>query len=189
MKTIYLLFLGVLPFFFGNNNSVLNENKTVCVAKESKRSSEKPIGNIYIKIVKSKYELYVYDDKGWFATYPVVFGNNTLSDKMMEGDRNTPEGKFKILFKKVHDKWHKFMLIDYPTKESYKKFAERKQKGVIPSNAKIGGSIGIHGTWPNEGWVVDRYDNWTLGCISMKNDDVDELYAYVQSGTEVEIVH
>ncbi|RYZ79509.1 MAG: hypothetical protein EOP04_27600, partial [Proteobacteria bacterium] len=30
-------------------------------------------------------ELTVYDALGWFATYPVVFGNNSLDDKKMEG--------------------------------------------------------------------------------------------------------
>src|SRR6476620_2374871 len=56
----------------------------------------------YIVIDKSEYELNVYDDDGWYATYPVVFGSKNLSDKMMEGDRRTPEGKFKIISTKPH---------------------------------------------------------------------------------------
>ncbi|HNC39819.1 MAG TPA: L,D-transpeptidase, partial [Chitinophagaceae bacterium] len=39
----------------------------------------KPIGTVSIIIDKSDYELSVYDDKGWYATYPVVFGNNSLA--------------------------------------------------------------------------------------------------------------
>ena len=53
--------------------------------------SSGPIGTIYILIDKSDYELSIYDAKGWYATYPVVFGNSSLQDKKMEGDKNTPE--------------------------------------------------------------------------------------------------
>ncbi|MES1216942.1 MAG: L,D-transpeptidase [Bacteroidota bacterium] len=144
-----------------------------------------PIGAIYILIDKSDYELNVYDEKGWYATYPVVFGNSSLSDKKMEGDKNTPEGTFRIISKRYHEKWDRFMAIDYPTQESIEKFNQRKQRGEIPANAKIGGGIGIHGTWPHEDFVVDRYKNWTMGCISMKRDDVEEIYGFAATGTKV----
>ena len=146
-----------------------------------------PVGGLSIIIDKSDYELSVYDDKGWYATYPVVFGNNSLADKKMEGDRNTPEGNFRIVSKRVHDKWCRFMAIDYPTSESREKFNQRKQRGEIPSHARIGGSIGIHGTWPHEDFVIDKYKNWTLGCVSMKNDDVKELYGFTLPGVKVVI--
>lgn len=144
-----------------------------------------PRGQVYLVIDKSDYELSVYDEDGWYATYPVVFGNKTLNDKKMEGDRNTPEGSFSITTKRIHDKWYRFMAIDYPTKESWEKFKKRKARGEIPKNATIGGGIGIHGTWPNEDYQIDRYNNWTLGCISMKNKDVEELYAYLPVGAKV----
>ena len=146
-----------------------------------------PVGAVSIVIDKSEYELSVYDDKGWYATYPVVFGNNSLSDKKMEGDKNTPEGSFRIASKRVHEKWCRFMSIDYPTAADREKFNQRKQRGEIPANASIGGGIGIHGTWPHEDFVIDRYKNWTLGCISMKNEDVKEIYGFAGAGTKVTI--
>lgn len=146
-----------------------------------------PEGTYLIVIEKAKYELSLYDDNGWYATYPVVFGNKDLKDKMREGDRETPEGNFTIISKKIHDKWDRFMMLDYPTQESYEKFNERKAKGLIPKNATIGGGVGIHGTWPKEDYAIDRYDNWTQGCISMKNPDVEELYNLVPVGTKVVI--
>ena len=146
-----------------------------------------PEGTYLIVVEKSKYELSLYDNNGWYATYPVVFGNKDLKDKMREGDRETPEGSFTIISKKVHEKWDRFLMLDYPTQESYKKFNERKAKGLIPKNATIGGGVGIHGTWPKEDYAIDRYDNWTQGCISMKNPDVEELYNLVPVGTKVVI--
>ena len=45
--------------------------------KHVKRVIKDSITNPYYIIVdKSEYELYVYDDEGWYATYPIVFGSN-----------------------------------------------------------------------------------------------------------------
>ena len=92
--------------------------------KLSKRANaaEGPSGNVSIVIDKSDYELRVYDNEGWYATYPVVFGSNDLNDKYMEGDRRTPEGKFRILLKKIHPKWGPELLLDYPNEESIKNY-------------------------------------------------------------------
>lgn len=58
----------------------------------------------YIIVDKSDYELKVYDDEGWYATYPIVFDSKDLSDKMKEGDKRTPDGEFKVIIKKMHPK-------------------------------------------------------------------------------------
>ncbi len=184
MKQVVFL----LSVFFGSSLTATDYHPTKNIATNKRYSATAgPVGRVSISIDKSDYELTVYDEEGWYATYPVVFGNNSLEDKKMEGDKNTPEGTFRITTKRVHEKWCRFLAIDYPTKESIEKFNRRKQKGEIPSTARIGGGIGIHGTWPHEDFVIDRYKNWTLGCISMKNDDVTDLYKYIGSGTQVVI--
>lgn len=187
MKNLVLL----TSVFLGSSLLASNVSYTTFTRTKSQKRFDwggaGPVGSVYIVIDKSDYELNVYDEKGWYATYPVVFGNNSLADKKMQGDKNTPEGNFKILSKRVHNKWCRFLALDYPTAESRAKFEQRKKKGEIPANADIGGDIGIHGTWPREDFVVDRYKNWTLGCISMKNSDVIELYSYTNAGTRVSI--
>lgn len=185
------VFLGSTVFYSNShtaNIAVTSPAEGKKITSSVKRSTNiVPSGRIHLIIDKSDYELNVYDEKGWFATYPVVFGNNTLEDKKMEGDRCTPEGEFRIQSKRIHEKWNRFMGIDYPTKESYDRFKRRKANGEIPSSAKIGGAIGIHGTWPNDDYIIDRYKNWTMGCISMKNTDVQDLYSYMPIGTIVTI--
>jgi lipoprotein-anchoring transpeptidase ErfK/SrfK len=79
------------------------------------------------------------------------------------------------------------MGLDYPTQESLAKFNQRKQRGEIPSNASPGGGVGIHGTWPHDDYMIDNYKNWTNGCISLKNEDVEDLYTYISVGTPVTI--
>jgi len=142
----------------------------------------------YVVVTKNRYELKVFDSTGdWIVTYPVVFGNKDLGDKMMEGDRKTPEGVFHIAAKRKHEKWNSFLLLDYPTQESVEKFNRRKASGVIPSSARIGGAIGIHGTWPNEDYAIDQYQNWTEGCISTKNMYIREIFNLLPVGTRIEI--
>lgn len=189
MKTTLLLssFIAIGGLLLTNKS----EKETVTIPSynvtKARKSFEKPLPPMRIVIDKSDYELHVYDAKGWYATYPVVFGADPLRDKKMEGDRCTPEGDFKILSKRPHNKWSRFMLLDYPNQETMAKFNQRKQRGEIPKNASPGGGVGIHGVWPHEDFVIDRYKNWTQGCISLKNADVQELYSYIPIGTPVTI--
>ena len=141
----------------------------------------------YIIIDKSDYELKVYDDQGWYATYPVVFGGHDLGDKMREGDRKTPDGNFKIILKKIHPQWGPELLLDYPNETSYQKFNNRRAQGLISKSAKIGGGIAIHATRPSEEWTVDNFYNWTDGCISVKYTEMKDLYSYIPVGTPVTI--
>jgi murein L,D-transpeptidase YafK len=141
----------------------------------------------YIIVDKSEYELYVYDDEGWYATYPIVFGSKDLSDKMREGDKRTPDGSFKVILKKIHQKWGPELLLDYPNETSVRKFNDRKAKGLIPKNAKIGDGIAIHATRPQEEWTIDNFYNWTDGCVSVKYTEMKDLYSYIPVGTPVTI--
>jgi murein L,D-transpeptidase YafK len=142
--------------------------------------------NFTVLISKSKYSLTLIDNNGqWISSYPVVFGSKDLGDKMMQGDRKTPEGTFHIVAKRKHEKWNRFISIDYPNAESIEKFNIRKTEGLIPSNAKIGGEIGIHGVWPHEDYAIDQYQNWTEGCISTKNNYIQELFDILPIGTTV----
>lgn len=146
-------------------------------------------GEIYIVVNKSNYELQVYDKDGWYATYPAVFGSKSLDDKMMQGDRKTPEGAFHIVSKRLHEKWDRITDLDYPTTADVAKFNKRKASGLIPRSAKIGDGIAIHGTWPHDDVAVDAYQMWTNGCVSLKNEDMDELYRIASVGTKVIIQH
>lgn len=192
-QTFILILFSLLFFSFikPKKKKIIKRN-SISVKKISSRKSYS--GNLgaknnpyYIVIDKSDYELKVYDAEGWYATYPVVFGSNDLNDKYMEGDKKTPEGKFKVLLKKIHPKWGFELLLDYPNQESIKKFNERQARGLVPKNARIGSGIAIHATRPQEEWTVDYYQNWTDGCISLKYSEAKDLYSYIPSGTPVTI--
>jgi len=145
---------------------------------------------VFLLIDKSDYRLYVYEDVTLRKIYKVVFGNRDQTDKQVEGDRRTPEGTFHILSKRADKSWSRFMLLDYPNEVSWQRFHERQSEGLLSANASIGGGIGIHGVEYDSG-IRDNYVegriNWTLGCISMKNADVNELYDVLKVGTPVVI--
>lgn len=165
--------------------------RVISTSQVKKTSAKKldmlPRNPYYIVVDKSDYELKVYDDEGWYATYPIVFGSRDLSDKMREGDKRTPTGNFKVVLKKIHPKWGPELLLDYPNDESYRRFNERKQKGIIPKAARIGDGIAIHATRPEEEWTVDNFYNWTDGCVSVKYTEMKELFQYIPVGTPVTI--
>lgn len=138
-----------------------------------------------IHIDKRGYALSLYADTMLIKQYPVVFGWNPVDDKLRQGDGCTPEGNYKVLAKYNHDVWSKFIWIDYPNKESLAKFREAKINGVISPESTPGGEIGIHGVPTNADYVIDQCENWTGGCIALKTRDINEIYIYVDVGTEV----
>lgn len=184
MKHRFLtIFAGVIALIF--LMAFMPLHKTI--SKRAHGSQKAGSNPYYIIIDKSDYELKVYDDEGWYATYPIVFGSKDLSDKMREGDKRTPTGDFKVVLKKIHPKWSYELLLDYPNDESYRRFNERKQKGVLPQSARIGDGIAIHATRPEEEWTIDNFYNWTDGCVSVKYSEMKDLFSYIPVGTPVKI--
>jgi len=183
---IFSLF-GLMAFMPPNKNSKRSSKKSTKATMVKKMAAGKEENTYYIIVDKSDYELKVYDEEGWYATYPIVFGSKDLGDKMREGDRKTPNGKFKIILKKIHQKWGPELLLDYPNPEDQKKFNERKHKGLIPKTARIGNGIAIHATRPEEEWAVDNFYNWTDGCVSVKYTEMKDLFSYIPAGTPVTI--
>lgn len=179
--TLIQLFIGVMICSFFSS-FIRPENRAYDTFRNPDTSSP-----YYIVISKKSYELKVYDQQGWYATYPCVFGSNDLNDKFMEGDKKTPEGNFRVVLKKKNAKWAYELLLDYPNEESIAKFQKRKASGKIPANARIGGGIAIHATRPQEEWTVDHYQNWTDGCISLKYSEAKDLFSYIPVGTPVTI--
>ncbi|NET50802.1 MAG: L,D-transpeptidase [Merismopedia sp. SIO2A8] len=147
-----------------------------------------PIERAKSRIEKSKHRLTVFYDAQPIKSYPVVFGKNSMGDKRHEGDRKTPEGIFRIRDRYPHPDWSKFLWLDYPTPQSWRKHYQAKVSGNINWLLPIGGQIGIHGVPTSGDRLIEEQTNWTWGCPSMKNEDVDELYTVVEVGTLVEIV-
>jgi murein L,D-transpeptidase YafK len=134
---------------------------------------------IRFHVDKSERRFEVFVDDSLLKTYACVLGEKPVGDKFHQGDRKTPEGTFTFRSKRMHASWHKFVWVDYPNAESYRRFKERKAQGLIPAGKDMGGEIGIHGVPDGMDHWIDAGEDWTWGCIALKNADVDEIYPYI----------
>jgi hypothetical protein len=115
--------------------------------------------------------------------FDAELGTNWVGDKRVKGDKATPEGMYKIAkkFEGNKTKYHKALLLDYPNDEDMVKFKAEIARGTLPSSAKIGGMIEIHG---NGGKGID----WTEGCIALTDKEMDLVFRIVKVGTPVTIL-
>jgi murein L,D-transpeptidase YafK len=112
-------------------------------------------------------------------TYAIALGGNPTGDKELEGDKRTPEGKYFIDGKNPNSDYHKNLGISYPDKTDIAEASDR--------NVKPGGEIKIHGIRNGFGFIgkFHRITDWTAGCIALTDDEVDELYECVKTGTPI----
>jgi murein L,D-transpeptidase YafK len=117
------------------------------------------------------------------AEYAVDLGPRWLGHKKQKGDGATPEGHYRVTKKKGpgQSKYYKALEIDYPNENDRQSFLAAQKKGELPQFAHIGGLIEIHG---DGGTGV----NWTSGCVALRNEDMDEIFALAPVGTRVTIV-
>ncbi len=148
-------------------------------------ASEEPIFIVVDKMCRS---LNVYWYGRLVKTYPIVLGRNP-GRKLYAGDKRTPIGLYMITGKAPHKRWTNFMLLDYPTEHDVHRYWQHVAFGKVPKRGEgypgVGNEIGIHGT--------DKEDfnrlgiNWTLGCVSLLNHHIKELYNLAPVGTFVYI--
>jgi hypothetical protein len=136
-----------------------------------------------VLIDKLNQECHVLRHGRVVETFPVEMGNSWMERKLTEGDRATPEGRYQIAAMKGHgnSRFYKAALLSYPNQADRTRFVKAKRSGQIPQGARIGGLIEIHG----EG---GRGNNWTAGCVSLANNDMDRLMSMLRVGTPVTIV-
>jgi murein L,D-transpeptidase YafK len=142
----------------------------------------------YIVVVrKACRTLDVYRWGARVRSFPAVFGLNGRGGKLYEGDLRTPTGLYMVVDKRLHPRWHHFLLLDYPNVHDVHRYWLAMESGGIPRRgdgyAGAGGAIGIHGT---DKPSLNAHDvDWTWGCISLQNEDIDDVASLVPVGTLV----
>ncbi len=148
-------------------------------------------GSEYAVIVrKEERTLTVYHHNEQTKVYPVVLGIASYGPKVYQGDLRTPEGVYRILAKRPHQRWSRFMLLSYPNEEDRQHYVMALNEGRVPiidgRAPGIGSAVGIHGSDREDSNA--RGDDWTFGCVSLLNEHVAELYDVIPIGTPVLIV-
>lgn len=134
-----------------------------------------------ILILKKDHVMELLSGGKVIRTYKVALGQGGLRPKQREGDCRTPEGHYVIDAKYEHSAYHKALHVSYPKAEDRMRAAKL---GLPP-----GGAIMIHGLPNGKGWVGARHRlfDWTLGCIAVTNEEIDDVWKLVPVGTPVDI--
>lgn len=130
----------------------------------------------HILVLKSKRKMIVSRKNKEIVSFNIDLGFSPVGNKETDGDGKTPEGVYNVDMKRYRsDKFHKSFWVSYPN-EADKAIA--RKKGVKPGYAIL-----IHGTTAAK---VNAKD-WTAGCMALQNEDIDQLFKIVNSGTIIEI--
>lgn len=115
--------------------------------------------------------------------YHVSLGTGSGGPKHAQGGHETPEGNYVIDSRNAHSSYHLALHISYPNAQDR---AHAREFGVSP-----GGDVMIHGLPPKMSWIgaAHRLKNWTNGCIAVTDEEMDEIWKLVPTGTPIEIKH
>jgi hypothetical protein len=116
-----------------------------------------------------KLEVWARDDGGKFRfirDYDIKAASGIRGPKLRQGDRQVPEGIYRILHLNPNSNYHLSMKINYPN-EADRYHAE------IEGRTKPGNDIFIHGKAVS------------IGCLAMGDEAIEELFVLVaHTGTE-----
>ena len=134
-----------------------------------------------VLILKKDHLLELFAGGKVIRTYKVALGSGGLAPKEREGDGRTPQGHYIIDARNAVSAYHRALHISYPNAEDRERAA---RLGVSP-----GGAVMIHGLPNGKGWVgpAHRLYDWTLGCVAVTDDEINEIWNMVPVGTPVEI--
>jgi murein L,D-transpeptidase YafK len=140
----------------------------------------KEIGNLNkpsIFVDKNNYILELRDNNKIIKTYPTALGQNPIKRKLHQDNSSTPEGFYKIVNLRPVATYYKAYDINYPNKIDWLRYSFFKKNKRLPS---IGGFIQIHG--------MGIENNWTWGCIALRNSDIDELFKFKNININTKII-
>jgi len=140
-----------------------------------------------IVVDKSKYELNLYDKGSLVKKYNIELGYDPVNRKLVQGDNKTPEGFYRIVKKRTKTRYYRALLLDYPNLTDKARFERARLNNEITDSDKIGNLIEIHGNGSGRKGN-DGGRNWTLGCIALSDEDMDDLFKRVKNETLVTIV-
>ena len=135
-----------------------------------------------VRVDKSERRMELLEKGVVIRHYKIALGDAPIGHKQKEGDERTPEGRYILDYRNPNSSYFKSLHVSYPNKQD---LATAKAKGV-----DAGGMIMIHGQRNSFGWasaITQRMD-WTNGCMALNNEDMQEVWDLVKTGTPIEIL-
>ncbi|MCM2317049.1 MAG: L,D-transpeptidase family protein [Thermoanaerobaculia bacterium] len=134
-----------------------------------------------VVVDKSERSLKLFRAGRELRTYRVALGPNPEGHKLEEGDGRTPEGRYVIDWRNAKSAFHRSLHVSYPNAHDRR---EARRRGVDP-----GGAIMIHGLPGGMGGLGAGHvaSDWTLGCIAVTSEEIEEIWRVVRDGTPIDI--
>ncbi|MFB9222446.1 L,D-transpeptidase family protein [Paracoccus cavernae] len=134
-----------------------------------------PVTSILVN--KGARKMYMLSGNRAIKVYDIGLGTVPVGHKNFEGDGKTPEGRYFIDRRNPNSRYHLSVGVSYPNDQD-RAFANGM--GLAP-----GGDIFIHGQGP-EGQILSKQRrDWTVGCIAVTDEEVEDIYAMVRDGTPI----
>ena len=130
----------------------------------------------HVLVNKGARRMFLLNEDRLLEHYRVDLGFAPKGHKQFEGDGKTPEGRYVIDRRNPDSAYHLSLGISYPNQAD---IAYARAHGRSP-----GGDIFIHGEATTLGLIKP---DWTAGCISVKNREIEDIYAMVRNGTPITI--
>ena len=113
-----------------------------------------------------RLEVWVSDPPRFLKSYPILGSSGGPGPKLREGDRQVPEGLYRIESLNPNSMYHLSLRIDYPNRFDI-------AKGNLENRLNLGGDIMIHGK------------SSSVGCLAMGDPAIEELFILAaESGIE-----
>jgi hypothetical protein len=128
---------------------------------EANKISYPPRAMTWIALKEEKQLLLFAKDKsGAFKqilSYPIIGTSGVAGPKLKEGDKQVPEGFYKIASFRPHLVAHIGMEVNYPN-------ATDRSHAQAEKRRNLGCDILIHGS------------KWSTGCLAMGNEPIEEMF-------------
>lgn len=104
-------------------------------------------------------QVYAYNSgkPRFIKSYQILASSGKLGPKLMEGDRQIPEGIYKITFLNPNSSYHLSMRLDYPNQFDQTMAQEDGREN-------LGGDIMIHGS------------DVSIGCVAIGDEASEDLF-------------
>jgi len=122
----------------------------------------------WLRVDKSRYLLSVMDGERVLKSYGLAMGRQPMTRKLRFDNASTPEGRYQLVGLQAEATYYKALDLNYPNE------TDRARHAILDPGSDIGGEIQIHG--------MGISHNWTWGCMAMRNEDIDELFAHREIG-------
>lgn len=123
-----------------------------------------------ILVDKVTYCLMLMDGPVIVRRFPIALGADPNKRKLHFDRASTPEGVYRITGLQPRATYHRAYDLNYPNSVDQTRYRLSAELGILPRTAPpIGGEIQVHG-----GGIEQ---NWTWGCIALRNQDMDWLFA------------